>query len=320
MNRPNVRSEASIASMLRFALMALAASALLVGCGPKEEPLAQVNTGSSSEQSSPDGSPDATPIDPNDAQRQIEDFAKPKESLHVIDPPVHGNWKPAPRTAEVVEKGLGELIDEGFANIQPTFVNVRIQCLDRGATLNMNPQIKIEDHTKFNIQYGLPETESWINSAVADGKSRVILAKGKQNKLPPFKEVRKADPMNLAQIEEFIGQMPIKGFSAFTEDVAPWDGFVRGLQDPKNGFKVTVTEQKAAPVGQERPFYRLVAKRDGQKAMDVEIIVDSKRNVPVTFRGHITYPDNKSRKLVWQAAWSFGGEFEARDFRIPGGK
>ena len=321
MTRPFPSRRASIPTMIRPALMGLALIALLTGCGPKNEPLAPVKdaaNGTSSQAADPSDQGIGQNVAPNDAARQIEEFAKPNEALHKIDRPDETKWSPAKPTAAPVKKGLGAIIDEGFANLEPAFVNVRIQCLDRGSTMNMNPQLKIQSQEKFNIQYGLPETESWINSAVANGQRRIMLTKGKQKDLGAFKADRHAPPMNLDQIQDFIERMPIAGFSSFTNDVAPWDGFVRGLQDPKNGFNVKISEQEAAPVGEERPFYRLVAKRPGSRAMEVEIIVDSKRNVPVTFRGHITYKDKKTRKLVWQAAWSFGGEFEPQDFRIPG--
>lgn len=304
----------SLAVMNRFGWMLLACGlVVIVGCQPKKTELAptSVPTGNSQANNDPK-TEEEKKIE--DMKAEIEKRMKGNPQAHIINPQ---SWPTVPADKPIAKRGIGEIIDDGIENLDPTLVNVKLECLNRGDVLSMSPTLKIKDDRNFVIEYALPETEATMNSIAADGQERAYYEGQKVKELAPFgkSEIRKK--MNKAEIKEFIERMPVEGFRYFSHGDRPWSAFIAGLADPKNGFKVSLEEKNLEAVGDKRAFYRYVAKSTGKEPTEIEIIVDSKRNVPVTFRANQKFADGKERKLVWSAQWNFGGKFEAKDFSIP---
>lgn len=308
-----MKVKTSQAVMNRFGWMLLACGlAVIVGCQPKETKLSPTAGGPPTTEEPAE----VAPKDPVDDVRKLLENTKPLEGVHEIDRPTE-KWDAVEPTKPVAKKGLGEIIDDGIEDLDATLVKVTLQCLDRDTVLQMNPTIRIQDAKHFMIEYSIPETEADINILASDGQERAYFEDQKVRELPPFGKNQVREKLNKQEITEFVKRMPVEGFRYYSHGDRPWSAFIAGLNDPKNGFKVTLEEKNFKPVGEERPFYRFVAKSSGKDATDIEIIVDTKRNVPVTFRANMTYPDGKQRKLFWKAEWQFGGKFEAKDFRIP---
>jgi len=301
--------------MNRFGWMLLACGlVVIVGCQPKRTDLAQTTQTAGGQ-----GQPTDEPKTPE--EKKIEDMTKDIERRMQGNPKSHEisaeSWPAVPVDKPIAKKGIGEIIDDGIENLEPTLVNVRLECLNRGDVLTMSPTLKIKNDREYVIQYALPETEATMNSLAADGQERAYYEGSKIKVLAPFgkNEVRKK--MSKAEIKEFIERMPVEGFRYYSHGDRPWSAFVAGLADPNSGFKVSLEEKNLEAVGDTRAFYRYVAKSTGKEATEIEIIVDSKRNVPVTFRANQKFADGKERKLVWSAQWNFGGKFDEKDFRIP---
>lgn len=245
----------------------------------------------------------------------IERMATPTEREHVIQKPGEGKWEKTTAAADAITK-FGKDLDSGLASLDPTLVEVSLEIEDRGAILKQLPVLKIQDKNRFRIEYGLPETQSAVNMLVADGVGKAMI---ENNVKKPVPAAGTSTKMSRAEVDTFIKRMPVEAFRFFGTGQKVWSPFVEGLRDPASGFKVTVDEMVASPVGEARPFYRLVANRagKGKESTLVEVILDTKKNVPVTMRAQTTYADGKKRRMFWKAEWKFGGSFEAKDFIIP---
>ncbi len=331
-SKPIVRFTSSTRGMRKWTGILLITSSIfwIVGCEKPDGKLAPVanNSGPSGTTHSQDpNSPGASsePANPNEQlpddpqTKGVKDFIesiKPNEEALKIDENAEP-WKEAKNSTEQVAESIGAKIDEGFANLPPTFAEISLECVDRGAILKSNPKIKIQDRTHFSIEYTFPEDQGTTNSITADGTERALFESGKLKQLPPFGKSETRVKMSRAEIETFARRMPADGFRYFSYGDRPWSALVAGLQDPKNNFDIKMTEMEANPVGEKRPFYRLIAKSKKGTPLDIEFVVDSKRNVPVVFRATSKYPDGKDRRLVWSATWKFGGNFEKDEFKIP---
>ncbi|MFM9873661.1 MAG: hypothetical protein ACKVQS_09385 [Fimbriimonadaceae bacterium] len=257
--------------------------------------------------------------DDNPATKGLTDFiknTKPDDAALKIDPN-SDKWEGSTPAEAPDAENLGSKIDNGIANLPATFAEISMECVDRGAILRSSPKAKIQDKNHFSIEYTFPEDQGATNSITADGSERAMFESGKLKKLAPLGKEETRVKLSRAEIEEFARRMPADGFRYFSHGDRPWSALVAGLQDPKNGFNVKVTEMDANPIGEKRPFYRLIAQSKKGNKLDIEIVVDSKRNVPVVFRATQKYADGQDRRLVWKAEWKFGGNFEKNEFKIP---
>lgn len=293
-------------------LLILAVALAMVGCQPKEK--VELASGGGSGSAAPE-SIDGDAQKAEAVKNQIEELSKPSDDLNIPDVPV--GWEDAKPSAAPIKKSLGERIDDAFKNIPPTKVTIQTEFTDRGSVLKTTPTMRIQDENRFSIEYALPETKAAVNSITADGNSRAIFEDGKRTDLPALGKTRSRSKMTRKEIEEFAMRMPVEGFSYYAYGDRPWSALVSGLQDPKNGFDVKVEEMDANPIGEVRPFYRLVAESKKGNKLKIEFVVDSKRDVPVIFRTNLEYPDGKERLMVWRAQWQFGGNFEKNEFKIP---
>lgn len=304
--------------------MAALAMAALSGCQandtltPQGEGKPSGTASSNSGQTNPDA-PDGgtTPHKPDPAkiQKGIDQSRTPSPDVLVSENPP--SWENAKEAPPEVEKTLGSKIDEALSHLPPALVAVTIEVSDKGSLLRSAPVIKIQDKTRFDIQYALPETQADVNRLTGDGTKRVKLEGGKVQELPPLSAGKPTAKMSRKQIEEFAKRMPGDGFGFYADGGHPWSAFVEGLNDPKNGFKVTTEVQNAKPVGDERPFYRMYAESTTGDKLKIEFVVDTKRNVPVLFRSNFVYPDGTTRDMVWRGNWSFGGTHDKKDFVLP---
>ncbi len=312
-------------SVLGLSLMAIL---LLSGCAKEKTEL--VSTASGGSEAGASGStggagssmPGADPEKPLDLPDEvkarteaIEKISQPTEKEHVIQKPGEGQWDKTTSSPDAITK-FGADLDAGLANLEPTLVEVALEIEDRGAILKQSPVLKIQDEQRFRIEYGLPETKSAVNMLVSDGRGKAIIENNVKKSVAAAPARGK---MSRQEIDRFVQRMPVEAFRYFGTGQNVWGPFVAGLKDPASGFKVTVDEMMAKPIGKERPFYRLVANRSGKgkEATVIEVILDSEKNVPVTMRAQVTYADGKNRRMFWKGLWKFGGTFEAKDFVIP---
>ncbi|MDI9635122.1 hypothetical protein QPK87_31495 [Kamptonema cortianum] len=214
-------------------------------------------------------------------------------------------------------KNLGDRVDDGLANLEPTLAEGMIEFFHPSGKLQMAPKIKIQDESLFYIEYALLETEGAMNRIVGDGEERGKWENQKLTMLPPLGAVGKAASFDRARIERFIDTMPRDGFSYYADGTKPWGAFVRALKDPQNGFEVTEEEREAAPAGKKKKIYRLVAKSVKGNKAQIELVVDGDRWVPLTFRANRQAPDGQTTQIYWTAVWKFGGRHQDKDFRIP---
>ena len=299
----------------RTHLMAVAVIGLsLAGCRPSEPlDVRRTPTGKIGGAPTP---PEKTPGE-KIAEKMQERAAtsKPHEQLYVIKDPGSDGWKPEQSIAE--KQNLGDIIDSGLAKLEPAFADVKVEFSNGGDLLQVSPQFRFQDLKHFNIEYALPETEGDLNRLLADGRERAKWEDQKLTMLPPFEKSAPAPKFDRAGIENFVRRMPADGFSYFQTGAKTWGNLVRALEDPANGFETTTEERKFTVKGEERPFLRLVAKSVSGPKTELEVLVDTKRNVPVTFRSTQVAKDGKKRQLWWTADWAFNGKHEQKWFVIP---
>ncbi len=301
----------------------------MVGCEKPDAELSDIKRGGGSgSATTPKANNPQTPTeepgeekDP-EAQRaaevadSIKKFAaQDTEALEIKDDPEH--WREADVASKPVAMSLGAKIDDGFAALPPTIVEVALEIVDRKSVLKSVPKVRIQDEKNFLIEFTSTESQGSTNSFTADGTKRALFKDGKVTPLAPFDKQETRVKLNRAEIEEFARKMPAEGFRYYSYGDRPWSAFVSGLQDPKNNFEVQIKEMDANPIGDTRKFYRLVAHSKKGNEFDIELVVDTKRNVPVVFRSSEKYSDGETRQLVWKAKWSFGGIFEKGEFKIP---
>lgn len=295
-------------------LLAIAMVLTLFGCQPKDnQELKRASSGNADtaqQQAEEKSAEDAEKI-----KKAIEDIKKPSGDTKIVDEPE--TWADAKPVAPAVEKSIGQKIDDAFAEMPPAMVQVNMEISDRGSMLKSRPTMKIQDKDMYSIQYALPETKGAINMITADGTERALFEDGKLKSLPAIGQSRTRSKMNRKDIEDFAKAMPREGFSYFAYGDRPWSALVAGLQDPKNGFDVKIEEMNAKPIGESRPFYRVIADSKQGSDLKIEFVVDTKRNVPVVFRTNFKYPDGQERMMVWRADWAFGGTHAKDDFKIP---
>jgi hypothetical protein len=303
----------------------------LIGCRTPDSDLAEIRSSTASgtgstqpgSTTSPDSNSETKPeIETPDAaqtsavKKTIAKIGTPDDAALEIKED-SGPWKDSKPPSTSLADTLGSKIDDGFAQMPATMAEVNLEIVDRGAVLKSLPKIKIQDEKNYSIEYTSTESRGSTNSLTADGKDRVVFENGKVTKMAPLGERETRVKMNRAQIEEFARLMPSEGFSYYSRGDRPWSAFISGLQDPKNNFEVTFSEIEANPVGEKRPFYRMIARSTKGHTMDIELVVDSKRNLPVVFRATSKYEDGQDRRLFWKANWKFGGNFEKGEFKIP---
>jgi len=313
-----------LTGMIVLASMALGLS----GCQKPDSELAEINSGKISteagqsdkplEPPSTTEPPEVTPeaAHAENVKNKIKALGTPDTEALKIDVNAE-TWKDAEPAPVPVASTLGNKIDDGLSSLPPTFALVGLEIVDRGAVLKSIPKVKIQDQKNFSIEYTSPESRGSTNSLTANGTERVVFQDGKVSKLAPFEERETRVKLSRTEIEKFAKDMPAEGFRYFSHGDRPWSAFIAGLQDSKNNFDVKITEMDANPVGEKRKFYRLIAKSTKGTPLELELVVDSKRNVPVVFRSHSKYADGQSRQMLWTASWSFGGNFEKDEFKIP---
>jgi hypothetical protein len=302
--------------------VAIVAGVLLVGCsttGDDKLSMRPDDGGSKSSGAGAAGSAEK-PVSAKDAPDINKPFANVQEpnKEFMATKETREGFKPPSEGSEVRKESLGELIDTAIEKLPPSLVAVEVHATDRGAILQSRPTAKIQDRKTFSIEYSVPENKGKVGMLVGDGKERGHLDKGKLVMLKPFDESEVRATMNRAEIIEFAMAMPKHAFRYYSHGDRVWSALVAGLQDPANGFEVKFDETKAKPVGEERPFYRLYAESTkGEEPITIEFMVDSKRNVPVNFRVNRTFANKETYQLTWRASWNFGGQHNAKDFRIP---
>lgn len=296
-----------------MAVLALVAAA---GCQPEKAPEALPGNSAANGQPS-----DPTQSAQSDAERtgkklkQYAEEAKPNEKLYAIKDPGTGGWEPEVSVPE--KQNVGDIIDSGLAKLDPAYADVKVEFSNGGDLLRISPQFRFQDRKHFNIEYGLPETEGDLNRLLADGKERALWEGEKLKPLPPFDQNAPAPKFDRAGIEKFVRRMPIDGFMYFQTGAPVWGSLVRALEDPANGFKTTTEEQKFTVNKIERSFYRVVASSVTGPKTELEVLVDTRKNVPVTFRSTQVGKDGKERKLWWTADWGFHGKHDPNIFVIP---
>lgn len=317
-NKQSTSAVASIETMKKWVWVVVAA-AVLVGCEPNDK-ITPVGGGSGSagshqESDTPDPK-EPHKVDPEEIQRQMEEAHTPTADVRIAENAP--GWEKAQAAPTTVEDTLGKKIDDALANLPPAMAAVQMEISDRGSLLRSAPKILIQDRSRFEIQYALPETEADVNRLTGDGSKRVRLEGGKVTDLPPLGASGSATKaMDRKQIEAFAKRMPGDGFGFYADGSRPWSALVDGLNNPKNGFEVKTEVLNAKPVGDERPFYRMYAESKTGTKLKIEFVVDSKRNVPVLFRSNFDYGNGKTRDMVWRGNWSFGGTHDKKEFVLP---
>lgn len=260
--------------------------------------------------------------------------AKPNESRLQIPAPGTAGWKPAPdelaqprtaaakpptkaETTSEQARVIGQKMNEAFLNLEPAWVQVRMEYDDPTGLANSTPDVYLKDRRSFRIAYAVPRNPGSFDFAVGDGNVRGRMERRVFRRLTPFAEWRPAPKFSRQELIAFMDDLPIRVFDPYLNDRLPWTGLMEGLLDPAAGYKITVEEQPSTFRGNSRPLYRVVA--EGKDAK-FELVVDSLKYVPVTARMNRTLPDGKTRRLFWTAGWNFGGEFEANTFTLPESK
>lgn len=296
----------------------------LVGCAQKGGDLAPISKGSQTAGGSP-GSSENSPTEPTKTEAEKTAAARAEAALKKMEPRDEEmtidredeKWAEAKPAPVAVKRTVGAEIDDAFEKLPPAFVVVSIECVDRGDQLRFNPKIKINSPEKFRIEYALPETGGSLNTLTSDGQKRVQFEGEKWTELPKIGANSVSSKMNRAQIEIFAKRMPVDGFRFWSYGDRIWSAFIAGLNDPANGFEVETTQMNANPVGDERPFIRVLAKSSKGTNLELELVVDTKRYVPVTFRTNFKYADGQERMMLWKGDWAFGSLHEDKEFKNP---
>ena len=220
---------------------------------------------------------------------------------------------------------LGEQVDLAFNASEPMLGSCRMEIDNAGARTQALPRIKLQDPDNFLIEYVDVERQQDMGRLVSrDGESRI-------RKESTFVEPNlSAVPQRFDrdEIEDWMADFPLRMFDGFREEKPYWSKLIPALKDPANGFKTTV-EEKISEItypdkdgnmisdNDPRKFYRIAAiSEDGTS--EIEIIIDSKRYVPVTILTTKKLEGDKERKILWNASWGYGGSFTSEDFQFPG--
>lgn len=320
--RPFEGIKASVGCMRFCWLLVLVGSGVvfLAGCQREEvvgAPTAGMEAGSGSrgegvksvESGRKPGEPDPEKI------REAMERAKIDPRRFEIKPAGSGDWEGAVRVPGKVAS-LGDRVDEGLKSLEPSLCLVLLAVEDRGSSLEAAPQVKIQDSRTFSIEYLRPESRVETLRIVGDGDRRVLMKGSEVTPLPAFGPDKSGKAMGASEIDRFLREAPSEAFGWFRDGTPVWGRLARALQDRRNGFETTVEERVADPLGTKRTFYRLLAKSRSGPKRELEVVVDTLKNVPVTIRSLYTYPDGQTRRIHWTAEWNFGGRHGADDFRI----
>jgi hypothetical protein len=311
------RSAHHLQNVMRNCVVGCIALAILVGCGPEQPGAAPVTDGRQT--SAPGGNAPGNPAPGNNAPGNLPANAPPAkydlkipEQTLAVAPTGQEGWRAQPESKAVQ---VGRQVDTALRDLKGAWADTRIVMEGPDGELVGNGFMKVADRKKFHIRYSLPRTRGSLNILLGDGTQRALKEEEGFRKLPAF-----ADPTTAtvtgADLPTILSEVPALPNRIFERDQNVFESLLKHLQDDPS-FKVVVEETTTRVADEERPLVRIVAERTGDNPATFEIVVDGKRNLPLTLRS-ISRIDGGTLKVMWTGQWRFGGTFAENEFRVPG--
>lgn len=304
-------------NVMRTCVMGFIALVALVGCGPKQPSTEPVTDGShaSVPQDNLPGNPLPGGETPGNAPANTPpgqyDLKIPEQTLAVA-PTGQAGWQAQPESKAVQ---VGRQVDAALRDLKNAWADTRIVMEGPDGELVGNGFLKIADRRKFHIRYSLPRTRGSLNILLADGTKRALKEEEGFRRLPAFAEPATAT-VSGADLTQWLSEVPALPNRIFERDQNVFESLLRYLQNDPS-FKIVVEETTTQVADEKRPLVRIVAERTGENPATFEMVVDGKRNLPLTLRS-ISRTDKGTLRVMWTGQWRFGGTFPEDEFRVPG--
>jgi hypothetical protein len=256
-----------------------------------------------------------------------ENSSPPKSRTGTLPPPTASDLGVRPGTYEIKEAGsdgwepasspagdLGDKIDSAFRNVKEMLVDCNTNFEIEGAQLSGKTVVKVRDAKAFKIEFLTPETAATINRLYADGKARVMQKGDSWTSLPEFGPLRPVK-MSDAAVSAWPTTMLERMWAPYSTDEGVYGSLFRAWEAGRGGYKVVTEESTRKVGGLDRRYVRVLAK-SASPASEVEIVLDTRRMLPVTIRAVWQGAAGENRAM-WSGDWQSGGEHADSDFVIP---
>jgi hypothetical protein len=305
------------------------AALLLAGCGrpsdsvrqPEKkggsEPVARNEMGASKDSGEPSGTSEGkTEAEPP----KLPEPLKPDTKAFAVTPTGSGNWK----KSAIAPSALAARVDKAFREMSKTEAEAVATIMTPTENGQVRNAIKVQDYKTFSIQTLRLEKEPGIFEIRADGSKKSFT--GRNGTFEPAKPIGSQSPetklTGRQMVEQWPRAFPRLAFLSLTEGKDSWGPYLKELASGRSGFTAEISERTIPFRGQMWTNYRVIAKRTKEAAKklgpcEVEIVLDGRRNLPVTIRSNFTDPNGGSWKVLWQTGWNFDQSFDAKDFRLP---
>lgn len=208
---------------------------------------------------------------------------------------------------------LGTAMDESIKKNRPTNVETVTNFDDPDfGSMRATPTLKIQDPKTFLIIYMLPEDKGNDRWLIGDGKRRVRKVGAKWQELPAFNKPKSINAKSA--VKDFPMRFGELMFAPYLDGSSIWGPLLSGWQDGLDGYKATIEEQQFTIASKPATHYRIIATKPN---VEVEMIVDKARLLPLTVRVKSKRKDGKELKSYWTGNWRFGGKYEPKEFKIP---
>lgn len=304
----------------------LLAALVLAGCQqaprPKltEEDLKPNGSGSAqtdspSGQIEPDpgaGEPN-TPQEPGSAARKPEEAPAPKTppgmppaDRPIVRPPVvvkpeSDGWKPV----SFSQSEFTSRLDKAMTDLRDVAGSYEIELRNLELEGTQQGTFVIHDSTLYAIEGLTIDKPTAPRRFQADGEKKSALGPTGWGKEIPVTALQA--PPNVTA-NQLVNEFPLLVFSGVFNRRPLWDKLVTNLEN--EGYTLHLETKDIAMQGRPRPFYRLVAKKEGSGLNTFEMRIDGIRWVPLTIRVLATGSGGKPITAEWRAQWSFNQKVE----------
>jgi len=295
-------------------LLALALTALLVGCAKDDVKGVETAQGGGLPIEKGDATGQTQPLEtPSPVAEKMDKVAAAMKEEQDKNLSIKSNlelgYSPTTTSAS---QNIGNLVDDAIVKGGSTWVKSRIEMTIDGNMTSSTPETKYQDRSHYLIQYIDPDVPDEVGRVVKNGGAAVQLKGGKfvkaNEKTPELK-------FGKSEVYSWFKKAPYRVFDGYRTGAGTMGALVTALKDKSLGFDTEVSEKTMTVNGKERKFYRIVS--TDKSGFESEIVVDTLRNVPVTIRASVPSDSSENFKVLWTAQWQFDGQFDKKEFVHP---
>lgn len=187
--------------------------------------------------------------------------------------------------------------------------------------------VRIQDAKTFRVQFPNMEAKEPFHGEIrADGRLFSIAGPRSWTAPAPVPVAAVPPPPPQSVLRAWPVAFPRMMFSSLLLKSDTVSAFAQGLKQGVDGYATIIERRVRTYRGMKSDNYRIYAVRKGPAVKSfgpaiIELIVDAKDFLPLSGRSDVTRPKAlKATRMAWQAVWTFGKKFDAKEFAIPGVK